>query len=257
MTEFRKKPVVIEAWQFDAPKFMPQPSWLRDAITSGKIYYQGGNVPYYTIETLEGKMKASEGDWIIRGVKGEIYPCKPDIFAATYEHRRAMTPPSREELPSETLFIERSKVRGIIIGSRTLNCVESESLLRQIDALPIFPEDMCGVAQAPPLPEPFLWVCIVPGRWSPEQIRSWTRDPEQAARWADDGLDMKPLYAAPSHATPQEVQEACAQVADRMAERKHEDGYDTSAEVARRIAASIRALIPPTTVSSTPRGDEK
>lgn len=38
-----------------------------------------------TISTLEGKMKAVDGDWIIRGIKGEFYPCKPDIFLATYE----------------------------------------------------------------------------------------------------------------------------------------------------------------------------
>lgn len=85
MARFRKKPVEIEAWQFEAPKFMQQPSWLHNAMMSGKIYYQGGDKPYYTIETLEGSMRASVGDWIIRGVKGEIYPCKPDIFAATYD----------------------------------------------------------------------------------------------------------------------------------------------------------------------------
>jgi len=86
VTQYRKKPVVIEAWPFvgwDSPK--PQPSWLRDAIFSGAIWYQGGAEPYYTIKTLEGEMRASLGDWIIQGVKGEIYPCKPDIFAATYE----------------------------------------------------------------------------------------------------------------------------------------------------------------------------
>ncbi len=85
MSQYRKKPVVIEAWQFNAPMFMPQPGWLHDAMCSGKIYYQGGKRPYYTIETLEGNMRAMSGDWIIRGIKGEIYPCKPDIFAAIYE----------------------------------------------------------------------------------------------------------------------------------------------------------------------------
>lgn len=85
MAKFRKKPVIIEAWQFEAPTFMAQPHWLSNAMLAGTIYYQGGEKPYYTIETLEGKMRAVPGDWIIRGVKGEIYPCKPDIFAATYE----------------------------------------------------------------------------------------------------------------------------------------------------------------------------
>lgn len=85
MAKFRKKPVVIEAWQFESERFMAQPLWLHNAIKSGFIFYQGGAHPRYTIETLEGQMTASPGDWIIRGVKGEIYPCKPDIFAATYE----------------------------------------------------------------------------------------------------------------------------------------------------------------------------
>lgn len=56
--KFRKKPVVIEAYQTQEPR---------------KIY------------TLEGIMQADKGDWIITGVKGEQYPCKPDIFEATYE----------------------------------------------------------------------------------------------------------------------------------------------------------------------------
>jgi hypothetical protein len=85
MAKFRKKPVEIDAWQFEAQQFMQQPDWLYRAIMAGKIAYQGGPSPYYTIKTLEGKMKAVPGDWIIRGVKGELYPCKPDIFDATYD----------------------------------------------------------------------------------------------------------------------------------------------------------------------------
>jgi len=56
--KFRKIPVVIEAYQTDVEM---------------------------EIETLEGKMKANKGDWIIKGVKGELYPCKPDVFEMTYE----------------------------------------------------------------------------------------------------------------------------------------------------------------------------
>lgn len=85
MPKFRKRPVEILAWQFDAELFTVRPSWLIVAIELGKVYYQGGDHPYYTIETREGKMRADPGDWIIRGVKGELYPCKPDIFAITYE----------------------------------------------------------------------------------------------------------------------------------------------------------------------------
>lgn len=79
--KFRKKPVVIEAWQnVDSEKF---PKWLDDAYRAGKVYLGGGGSIYIT--TLEGTMRAELGDWIIRGVQGELYPCKPDIFEQTYE----------------------------------------------------------------------------------------------------------------------------------------------------------------------------
>ncbi len=84
--KFRKKPVVIDAIQFNPP--LPAeaaPVWLQDALISGKVYYQGGDAPYLTIETLEGNHRADVGDWIIRGIKGELYPCRPDIFEATYD----------------------------------------------------------------------------------------------------------------------------------------------------------------------------
>lgn len=78
--KFRKKPVVIEAIQFTGSnpaeicRFMGAGEWEEDFLDAG-----------LEIKTLEGTMKASPGDWIIRGVAGEYYPCKPDIFAATYE----------------------------------------------------------------------------------------------------------------------------------------------------------------------------
>ena len=86
--KFRKKPVVIEAWQFNGEDGRSWPRWLYDydgpygAVvrwTAGKLW----------IPTLEGEMCAQPGDWIIRGVKGEVYPVKPDIFAATYEAAEA------------------------------------------------------------------------------------------------------------------------------------------------------------------------
>lgn len=81
--QFRKKPVTIRAWCF--VKDLQRPAWLEQRFNAGNIWYQGGDDPYCTIKTLEGDMRASLGDWIIEGVQGEIYPCKPDIFAATYE----------------------------------------------------------------------------------------------------------------------------------------------------------------------------
>ena len=120
MAQYRKKPVVIEAVRWrgynsnlgvtaEAPdqpveitaenmhgiNWEPLPEWLpkpllecrwgqnsRCPAQPGEILRDGD---FIYIGTLEGEMLAAPGDWIIRGVKGEIYPCKPDIFAATYE----------------------------------------------------------------------------------------------------------------------------------------------------------------------------
>lgn len=74
---FRKKPVVIEAVQFT-----PLTIAECEEFVGGDM---GGTAADPVIATLEGAMHVSLGDWIIRGVQGEFYPCKPDIFAATYE----------------------------------------------------------------------------------------------------------------------------------------------------------------------------
>lgn len=81
MTKFRKKPVVIEAVQITNSTFdAPHPN---DEHVPGVIYDPRRKIAF--IRTLEGTMQANLGDWIIKGVKGEFYPCKPDIFEATYE----------------------------------------------------------------------------------------------------------------------------------------------------------------------------
>ncbi len=81
MPKFRKKPVVIEAIQItDATFDSPHPN---DEHIPGVTYDPRDRCAF--IDTLEGRMRADMGDWIITGVKGEHYPCKPDIFAATYE----------------------------------------------------------------------------------------------------------------------------------------------------------------------------
>lgn len=84
--KYRKKPVVIEAVQFD-PLFahkLELPDGVIGSNSPGSDNWAYIGCEFW-IETLEGKMKVSAGDWIITGVKGERYPCKPDIFAATYE----------------------------------------------------------------------------------------------------------------------------------------------------------------------------
>ena len=78
--KYRKKPVVIEAFQYRAGE---QRSEVAEDVIAGRVRYaEDGTM---LIKTLEGVMEAKPGDWIIRGVKGELYPCKPDIFDATYE----------------------------------------------------------------------------------------------------------------------------------------------------------------------------
>jgi len=77
--KFRKKPVIIEAIQYEGNN--------KKEI----IHFVGNNafcptcMDYISLTTLEGKMKVNVNDWVIKGVKGEFYPCKPDIFEETYE----------------------------------------------------------------------------------------------------------------------------------------------------------------------------
>ena len=91
--KFRKKPVVIEAFQMTRERRASNadwPNWLHEAWNKergeqGALYPEkpGGDV--LAIGTLEGEHRVSWGDWIIQGVNGELYPCKPDIFEKTYE----------------------------------------------------------------------------------------------------------------------------------------------------------------------------
>jgi hypothetical protein len=88
--KFRKKPVVIEAVKFEGfmsvtgqVVFSERPIWINDAIGKEIRFFDREST--LTIQTLEKSMYAKVGDYIIRGVQGELYPCKPDIFKATYE----------------------------------------------------------------------------------------------------------------------------------------------------------------------------
>jgi hypothetical protein len=94
--QFRKKPVVIEAVQIDRRMDLTSPPWWAEAIQQNRVILRGmgkftRDLPMVEISTLEGIMTGVQGDWIIRGVQGELYPCKPDIFAATYEPVSAPT----------------------------------------------------------------------------------------------------------------------------------------------------------------------
>lgn len=87
--QYRKKPVIVEAFQLNERGLVGE-DWFWDAVTRndiithyfGKFYHEPA---WCEIKTLEGTMIAKTGDYIIKGVNGEIYPCKPEIFEKTYE----------------------------------------------------------------------------------------------------------------------------------------------------------------------------
>jgi hypothetical protein len=96
MAQFRKKPVVIDAFQWTGEPvkaWRALDAWLVSlGLPPADEAEHDEDCPLWvngddsiTIPTLEGDMRCDIGDWIIRGVKGELYPCKPDIFAATYD----------------------------------------------------------------------------------------------------------------------------------------------------------------------------
>lgn len=78
--KYRKKPVEVYATQFD-----PNGIWPACVIPWGDDEVKPRDCSWGYIDTLEGRMHVQSGDWIIKGVRGEFYPCKPDIFKETYE----------------------------------------------------------------------------------------------------------------------------------------------------------------------------
>ena len=99
MPRFRKKPVEIDAVLYTGPNFDEI-----EEFVGGDAEFRNGEL---TVATLEGPLHASPGDWIIKGVKGEFYPCKPDIFEATYEPvSNAPRYPKYEDWPKKSPFGE-------------------------------------------------------------------------------------------------------------------------------------------------------
>jgi hypothetical protein len=84
MAQYRKKPVVIEAVQYDG-NFRCLDIFSINEVSHFIVSKDSNNKQCLKIPTLEGEMTASIGDYIIKGINGEFYPCKPDIFEATYE----------------------------------------------------------------------------------------------------------------------------------------------------------------------------
>jgi len=78
--QYVKKPIAVDAFKWEDINIIPE--WFAKAVFEGTVIIDGDAV---FIKTLEGVMKAEKGTWIIRGVKGELYPCKAEIFEETYE----------------------------------------------------------------------------------------------------------------------------------------------------------------------------
>lgn len=97
MAEYKKKPVVIEAVQWDGINLQEVKNFVGSNLEYDILdtaWQVGKGVPhvFMKIKTLEGNMECSKGDYIIKGIKGEFYPCKPDIFEATYEKVWPLSP---------------------------------------------------------------------------------------------------------------------------------------------------------------------
>lgn len=82
MSKYRKKPVVVEAIQLTVENVDALIEWIPARIVT---FFVSTTIVNAYIKTLEGVMVARDGDYIIKGVQGEFYPCKPDIFEQTYE----------------------------------------------------------------------------------------------------------------------------------------------------------------------------
>ena len=85
MSKYRKKPIIVDAEQWWPDKLKTPLPHEPDSLGVLWLYDARGQVSRGQIETLEGNHEVTIGDWIITGIKGEKYPCKPDIFEATYE----------------------------------------------------------------------------------------------------------------------------------------------------------------------------
>ena len=125
MAKFRKKPVVIEAFRLNERGLIAE-DWFWDAVTRNDIITHcfGKHEPdpaWCEIKTLEGTMIANTGDYIIKGVHGEIYPCKADIFQKTYTEDKPKTNADRIRAMSDeelVVFLDR-------FSGRCLDCAEN------------------------------------------------------------------------------------------------------------------------------------
>lgn len=85
MAKYQKKPVTIEAWKsYDFSLDDKLPTWVTNAFISREVGETGKEAYDYYVNTLEGKMYFNNGDYLVKGIRDELYSCKPDIFEETY-----------------------------------------------------------------------------------------------------------------------------------------------------------------------------
>lgn len=142
---FRKRPLEVEAihaqqaLSFAWNHWSSLPQWLKDAYDVGNVLFLN-DPPRVEIETLEGTMTAQSSDWIIRGIKGELYPCKPDVFAATYE----AAPEPLELSEVERVAVEHTEHMSTCHESACVDCMkELRAVRRTIKAVePVIKEQV-------------------------------------------------------------------------------------------------------------------
>lgn len=145
MGKFRKKPVVIEAIEYkdSSERLIELQEFMGDDVG---VTYENPESPKLMIATLEGTMFASIGDYIIKGVKGEFYPCKPEIFEATYEAVEEKEPSDSKYPPHQQRVLDEHTelLRKMIDLSKfitsnpvfgNLNIAEQERMERQLLAM--------------------------------------------------------------------------------------------------------------------------
>ena len=108
-----KKPIEVEAFIWTGDQNQKEdPEWIVEAIEKGTVeiigHHDHGFATSLLIKTLEGDIQARKGDWIIRGVNGEIYPCKPDIFEKTYNYEKTAQSLRKRHSPTSRLSIIQS-----------------------------------------------------------------------------------------------------------------------------------------------------
>jgi hypothetical protein len=155
-TRWRKKPVVIDAVRFlgivdglpslDVPLARDVPSWLTTALNDHSIEITP--MGCLAVHSLEGVMSADKGDWIIRGVKGELYPCKPDIFEATYEPANEGEPIAADEQAYHDEHI-RFSIRNSALAFALQNQGKGGNPKNLIVAAQTFAEFLEGAANDP------------------------------------------------------------------------------------------------------------